>query len=150
MIYLGSDHAGFELKQEVKKYLEASGREVKDLGNTKLVPDDDYPDFSFAVGEAIRGDFGSYGILVCGSSHGACMAVNKVRGVRASSCMTAEDAKKTREDNNANVLCLSGWNMKIDDAKPIVDTFLDTPFSDAERHHRRVGKITDYEEKHLQ
>lgn len=149
MIYLGSDHAGFKLKQAVKKYLDELEKEHKDLGNTKLEETDDYPDFGFAVGEAIKGDFGSYGILVCGSAQGVCMAANKVHGVRAAIVTTAEEAKKTREHNNANVLCLSGWNQTIDDVKPIIDAFLNTPFSDEERHHRRVGKITDYEEQHF-
>jgi len=149
MIYLGSDHAGFELKQAVKKYLDELDKEYEDLGNTKLDKTDDYPDYGFAVAEAIRNNFGSYGILICGSSQGVCMAANKVQGVRAASVGTMEDAKKTRAHNNANILCLSGWHQTIDDVKPIIEAFLNTPFSDEERHHRRVNKLTDYEQKHL-
>lgn len=150
MIYLGSDHAGFELKQAVKGYLDKQEVAFEDLGNKELDKDDDYPDYGFAVAEAIRKEFGSYGILICGSAVGVCIAANKVPGVRAVSAHDAETARLSREHNNANVLCLSGWNQKIDDVIPLIDAFLKTPFSDEERHHRRVGKITNYEESHLQ
>lgn len=149
MIYLGSDHAGFELKQDVMRYLKKLEVEYEDLGNTELDKTDDYPDYGFAVAEAIRRQFGSYGILICGSAQGVCIAANKVPGVRAAAVKTVEEARLIREHNNANVLCLSGWNQTSDDVKPLIDAFLGTPFSDEERHHRRVGKITDYEESHL-
>lgn len=149
MIYLGSDHAGYELKQDVKRYLASVEAECEDLGDKELDKNDDYPDYGFAVAEAIRRDFGSYGILICGSSQGVCIAANKVPGVRAVSVKSVEEARLTREHNNANVLCLSGWNQDIDDVKPLIETFLKTPFSDEERHHRRVGKITGYEEAHI-
>lgn len=145
MVYLGSDHAGFELKQEVKRVLDEMEEPYEDLGNTELDPTDDYPDYGIAVGKAISGNFGSYGVLICGSSQGVCIAANKVHGVRAAPVKDEEEARKVREHNNANVLCLSGWNQKPEDVNPIIRAFLKTPFSDEERHHRRVKKITDYE-----
>lgn len=149
MIYIGSDHAGYELKQDVMKFLEKSEIEYRDLGNKKFDKDDDYPDYGFAVGEAIRKEFGTYGILICGSAQGVTIAANKVAGVRAAHVKTVEEARLIREHNNANILCLSGWEQTLADVEPLIDTFLKTPFTDEERHHRRVGKITDYEESHL-
>ena len=145
MIYIGSDHAGFDLKQDIKKILKELDEQFEDLGNEIKEPADDYPDFGLAVGKAIQDDFGSYGILVCGSAQGVCIAANKVLGVRAVNVRSAEEAQKTREHNNANVLCLSGWKQSSEDVRPIIEKFLRTPFSDEDRHHRRVQKITDYE-----
>lgn len=146
MIYLGSDHAGHELKLEIAAYLEERGLDFRDLGNAVNDPDDDYPDYAFAVAEAVAEKADSFGILACGSSQGVCMAANKVKGVRAAPVSTLEEARLTREHNAANVLCLSGWNTTISEAKPVIDTFLSTEFTGEERHVRRLGKISDYEE----
>lgn len=146
MIYLGSDHAGHELKLEIATHLEERGEEYRDLGNTFNDPEDDYPDFAFAVAEAVAADADSFGILVCGSAQGVCMAANKVKGVRAAAVTTPEDARLTREHNAANVLCLSGWKRTIEEAGPIVDTFITTEFSGEERHVRRLTKISEYED----
>jgi len=145
MIYLGSDHAGFGLKQEVKKILEELGESHRDLGNVELDQNDDYPDYAFAVGEAVAGEPGSFGILVCGSAEGVCVAANKVRGVRAVYVEKSEEAAKTREHNDANILCLSGWTQTPVEARPIIATFIGTPFSGEERHVRRLEKISNYE-----
>lgn len=146
MIYLGSDHAGHELKLEIASYLKERGREFKDLGNTISDPDDDYPDFAFAVAEGVAADADAFGILACGSAQGVCMAANKVKGIRAAAVATPEDARMTREHNAANVLCLSGWNRTIDEVKPIIDAFLTTEFTNEERHVRRLAKISEYED----
>lgn len=146
MIYLGADHAGFELKEEVARHLRAEGLEFEDRGAAELDPDDDYPDYAFEVGEAVAADPDGIGILVCGSSEGVCIAANKVKGVRAVSVPNAEVATLARQHNDANVLCLSGWNQTIEEAEPIIDAFLDTPASEELRHLRRVGKIDAYEE----
>ncbi|HTK60581.1 MAG TPA: RpiB/LacA/LacB family sugar-phosphate isomerase [Candidatus Baltobacteraceae bacterium] len=146
MIYLGSDHAGHELKLEVAAYLEERGLEYRDLGNTFNDPDDDYPDFAFAVAEAVAAEDDAFGILACGSAEGVCMAANKVKGIRAAPITTPDMARLTREHNDANVLCLSGWNQTIDGAKPVIDAFLTTQFTDEERHVRRLNKISEYEE----
>lgn len=146
MIFLGSDHAGHELKLEIAAYLKERGLEFRDLGNTINDPDDDYPDYAFAVAEAVTRDADAFGILVCGSAQGVCMAANKVRGVRAAPVTTPEEARLTREHNAANVLCLSGWNRTIEEAGPIIDAFLTTEFTEEERHMRRLTKIKEYEE----
>ena len=145
MIYLGSDHAGFELKQEVARLLRVAGEDVTDLGALELDPDDDYPDYAFAVGQAVAENPEAKGILVCGSAQGVCIAANKVKGIRAVAVTNAEDAARTREHNDANVLCLSGWSLSPDDVAPIVEAFLGTDFTGEERHLRRLGKIVEYE-----
>jgi ribose 5-phosphate isomerase B len=147
MIYLGSDHAGFELKQEIDRTLEAADQAFTDLGPDELDPEDDYPDYAFAVGQAVSEDPDAFGILVCGSAQGVCIAANKVNGVRAVAVTSAQDAERAREHNDANVLCLSGWNLKIADVAPIIDAFISTKFSGEERHMRRIAKILDYEEE---
>lgn len=146
MIYIGSDHAGHALKLEIATYLEQRGLEFKDLGNTISDPDDDYPDFAFDVAEGVAADQDSFGILTCGSAEGVCIAANKVRGIRAAPVTTPDMARLTREHNDANVLCLSGWNQTIEGAKPIIDAFLSTEFTGEERHVRRLTKISEYED----
>lgn len=141
MIYLGSDHAGFKLKQQVKKYLDKEKIKYEDLGNLKYDKNDDYPDYGYKVAKAVAKDEKSKGILVCGSSYGVCIVANKIKGVRAVSIANVRDAKLSREHNNANVLCLSGWNTKLKDAQKIINTWLKTNFSKAKRHQRRVKKI---------
>jgi len=146
MIYIGSDHAGHELKLEIAAYLEQLKLDFRDLGNTINDPDDDYPDYAFAVAEAVTKEEGAFGILVCGSSQGVCMAANKVKGIRAAPVSTPEEARRTREHNAANVLCLAGWSTTIEEAMPVIDAFVSTEFSGEERHLRRLTKITEYED----
>ena len=141
-IYLSADHAGFKLKEQIKKYLEKKYN-VSDLGAFKFEKTDDYPDFAAKVAKKVS--VGGMGILFCGSSHGVCIAANKIRGARAVAVSNIRDAKLTREHNDANVLCLSGWNLKLDAAKKIIDAWLKTEFSGEERHARRVGKIKQLE-----
>jgi ribose 5-phosphate isomerase B len=145
MIYLGSDHAGFELKEDIARVLEESNQEFVDLGPEELDPDDDYPDYAFAVGQAVADDPEALGILACGSAQGMCIAANKVKGVRAVAVADIEDAIKTRQHNDANVLCVSGWNQSIETVEPVIDAFLSTDFTGEERHMRRLGKIVEYE-----
>ena len=147
MIYLGSDHAGFTLKQAVKKILDGLGETYEDLGNALEDPTDDYPDYAFKVGEAVAKKSDSYGILVCGSAQGVCIAANKVQGVRAVYVASPAEAQKTREHNDANVLCLSGWNQTPDEARTIIAMFLGTRFTGEERHVRRIEKISAYESR---
>jgi len=142
-IYLGADHAGFKLKEQVKEYLNKKGYSVSDLGALALEKNDDYPDYAAKV--ARRSSAGGMGILFCGSSHGVCIAANKIRGARAVAVSNVRDAKLTREHNNANVLCLSGWNLSFLSAKKIVDAWVKTDFSGGERHVRRIRKIEKLE-----
>jgi len=144
MIYLGGDHAGFKLKKEITEYLKSVGYKVTDLGNKKLDPKDDYPDYGFRVGLAVAAA-GSKGILFCGSAEGVCIAANKVAGVRAVNPASVKLAKLSREHNDANVLCLSGWYTKPAAAKKIIAVWLKTKFSKEKRHLRRVKKISKFE-----
>ena len=140
IIYVGADHAGFKLKEKIKPYLEKLGYQVKDFGNWVFDKKDDYPDFAHKVALAVK-KTKNPGILFCGSSEGMCIAANKVKGIRAVSIDSVKLAKKTRTDDDANVLCLSGWYLKPDLAKKIIKVWLGTKFSKAKRHVRRLNKI---------
>lgn len=140
MIAIGSDHGGFALKQEVIKYLEAHGLDYKDYGcyDTKSV---DYPDYAKEVCDAIVSKACDRGILICGTGIGISIAANKREGIRAALCHDCFSAKATREHNNANVLALGGRIVGDELALMIIDIFLNTPFSNDERHIRRIDKI---------
>jgi ribose 5-phosphate isomerase B len=143
-IYIASDHGGYELKENLKPFLLESGFEVVDKGNTKLDQDDDYPDFVIPLAEEVSQQNG-LGIVIGRTGAGEAIAANKVKGVRAVVCMTKDQAQKAREKNHANVLALGADYIDISQAKEIVNTFIETQFSDEERHTRRVNKITSYE-----
>lgn len=145
-IFLGSDHGGYELKEKVKAWLTEWGYELIDCGNTAFDAEDDYPDFAFRVGENVVKEPGSIGILACRSAGGMIIAANKVQGARAVAAFDETSARHCREHNNANILGLSGNWTGDAQAKQIVKTFVDTPFSEEDRHKRRVGKIVEYEE----
>lgn len=140
MIAIGSDHGGFLLKQEVIKYLEANKIEYKDYGcyDESSV---DYPDFAKQVCKAVVNEECDKGILICGTGIGISMAANKVKGIRAALCHDCFSAKATREHNDANVLALGGRIVGVELALMIVDIFLNTEFSNDERHIRRIDKI---------
>jgi ribose 5-phosphate isomerase B len=146
-VYLGSDHAGFEAKEKVKAFLETAGYSVADLGDLDYNQSDDYPDYAFKVGEAVVAEPGSLGVLLCGSGTGICIAANKVKGVRAAYIESREHAVAARNDDDSNIIVLD--DLTFDPVKdfPTLETFLTTPFSNAERHVRRIGKITEYENK---
>lgn len=148
-IYLGSDHAGYKLKQSVKSYLDSLHIPYTDLGNLELDAADDYPDYALAVGRAVTGDRGSRGIVMCGSAMGVCIAANKIRGIRATPVFTTREAQLSREHNDANVLCLSGWDTSAAKAKAIIRTWLKTDFSGHQRHVRRLAKIKKLEAAEL-
>ncbi|OPL12073.1 MAG: hypothetical protein AVO34_02365 [Firmicutes bacterium ML8_F2] len=145
MIYLGADHAGFNLKEELKKYLEELGHEYEDLGNKKLELEDDYPDFASAVAEKTVENNGQ-GILICATGFGMAMAANKMKGVRAAVCWDDFTALQSREHNNANVLCLGSKIVDSETAKKIVRIWIKTEFSGDERHVRRLNKIEEMEQ----
>jgi ribose 5-phosphate isomerase B len=145
MLYLGADHAGFKLKEQIIKYLQSQKVKFTDLGNLELDKNDDYPDFGFKVAKAVAKDKGSKGILICGTSFGVCVVANKVKGIGAVSISNVKDAKLSRQHNDANVLCLSGWDLKFPLAQKIIKTWFDTKFSNAPRHKRRLAKIKKYE-----
>lgn len=146
-IYTASDHGGYQYKEKLKKYLNEQGYEVEDIGAHGLNPDDDYPDFVFPLAERVSKDPGSLGIALGRSGNGEAIAANKIKGIRAALCVNGEMAQKAREHNNANILSLGADYVSLKDAKKVVETFLKTPFSNADRHKRRLEKITRYEEK---
>jgi len=143
-IYIGADHAGFKQKQGLKKFLQQQGYKVIDLGAHKLKPKDDYPVYAYSVAKAVAGGKGK-GILVCGSAEGICVAANKVKGIRAVPVWTLKNAILSRQHNDANILCLSGWELSLAHAKKITKAWLETPFSGETRHVRRIKEITKIE-----
>ncbi len=142
MIALGSDHGGYELKQEVIKYLEEKNIAFKDMGCYSK-ESCDYPDFAKQVAKEVAGGNSQYGILICGTGIGISISANKVKGIRAALCHDCFSAQATREHNNANVLVFGGRIIGSGLAVKIVDTFLNTPFSNDERHIRRINKIEE-------
>jgi ribose 5-phosphate isomerase B len=139
-IYIGSDHAGYELKQAMKKYFDKERILSVDLGNHEYEKTDDYPDFAVLVAKKIVKEK-TLGILFCGSGHGMGIAANKVKGVRAACVSNVLDAKMSKLHNDTNILCLSGENLKPSKAKKIIKVWLTTQFSNAARHKRRIEKI---------
>jgi ribose 5-phosphate isomerase B len=138
-IAIGSDHAGFEYKQNLKRFLERNGYEVKDFG-THSTESTDYPDFAHPVAEAIEKNQFEMGVLICGSANGVAMAANKHKGVRAAICWLEEIAALARHHNNANIVCLPARFVSYELAEKITDRFLHESFEGG-RHERRVNKI---------
>lgn len=137
---MACDHAGYELKEELKAYIEAKGIEVKDFG-THSSDSVDYPDYAHQVGAAInRGDY-RRGIVICGSGNGVQMTVNKYPNVRCALCWIPEIAHLARQHNDANIISLPARFITLETAKEIIDEYLNTPFEGG-RHQRRVEKIS--------
>lgn len=137
---LGCDHGGYELMQEVIAHLEKRGIKYKNFG-TYSKESCDYPEFAQAVAHAVADGLCEKGILICGTGIGISIAANKVPGIRAALCHDCFSARATREHNNANILAMGGRVVGAGLALDIVDLFLDTPFSEDERHIRRIKKI---------
>ena len=146
MIALGSDHAGFELKQVIIKHLEERKIEYKDFG-TYTEDSCDYAVYAEKTARAVADGECRLGLLFCGTGVGISMAANKVRGIRAACCSDKFSAEMTRLHNNANMLCLGGRVVTPEQAIELVDVFLDTKFSGDERHVRRIAQITDLENR---
>ena len=142
MIAIGSDHGGFELKKEVMAHLDARGLEYKDFG-TYSDASCDYPVYGKAVAKAVASGECERGIIICGTGIGISIAANKVHGIRAALCGDCFSAEATRQHNDANFLALGARVVGPGLALKIVDTFLDTPFSNGERHIRRIEMIED-------
>lgn len=144
-IAMGSDHAGFELKEAVKRWLVAEGHQVEDVG-THSAESTDYPPYAEQAARLVTGGDADRGVLVCGSGNGVAIAANKVRGIRAINAHDTREAEMSRRHNDANVVTLSGQRLDAEQAKGIVSTFLDTEF-DGGRHERRVKEIEEIEER---
>jgi len=144
-VYLGSDHAGFELKGALIDWLTKAGHEAIDCGPSSYDPADDYPPYVMRAANSAVNDPGSLGIVIGGSGNGEQMASNKIRGVRAALAFSDETARLARFHNDANVLSLGAREYPIDAAVGFAKVFVETPFSGAERHARRLAEIAAYE-----
>jgi ribose 5-phosphate isomerase B len=144
-VYLGSDHAGFELKTHLANYLGSRGYDVVDVGPHRFDPDDDYPAYCIATGLRVVEDDGSLGVVIGGSGNGEQIAANKVIGVRAALAWNLETARLAREHNNANVVAVGARQHPLDEATALVEVFLSTAFSEDERHARRIAQLAEYE-----
>ncbi|EKD22868.1 MAG: hypothetical protein ACD_83C00222G0003 [uncultured bacterium] len=144
MIYIGSDHRGFKIKEKIKVLLDKKKLDYKDLGTNSDNAPSDYPDYAQKVGQNISGA-SDRGILVCYTGTGMCMAANKIKGIRASVVWNVFTAKRSREDNDTNVLCLPAKYITNKNLEKIIDSWLETKFSTEERHIRRLEKINKIE-----
>jgi ribose 5-phosphate isomerase B len=144
-VYLGSDHAGFELKQHLVDRLRERGDDPVDLGPMIFDPEDDYPPFCLHAAARVVGDPGSLGIVIGGSGNGEQIAANKVPGVRAALAWSEETARLARQHNDANVVAIGARMHSLDEAWQIALAFLDTPFSGEPRHQRRIDQVMEYE-----
>jgi len=146
-IYLGADHQGFAMKQQVFAHLAKQQYEVEDIGDKELDPDDDFPEFAQMAALKVIGDEDPdpRAILICSGGQGMCMAANRFRGIRASVIWDATEARITRNDNDSNVLCLPSRILEKDEKewKDIIDTWLKTPFAGAPRYKRRNAQIDE-------
>ena len=142
MIALGADHGGYEIKEAVKKYLEEKGIEYKDFG-TYSTDSVDYPRYAYPVAKAVSSKECELGILCCGTGIGISITSNKIKGIRAALCSDTFSAHATREHNDANILAMGARVVGEGLALDIVDTFLETEFSNDERHIRRINQIED-------
>ena len=161
-IFLGADHAGWELKEEIKSQLEKQGWSLEDLSHSVFDPQDDYPAIAFRVAEKVKETKEARGILICGSGIGMAISANKIKGIRAAKISSPEEAFFARQHNDLNVLCLAGrkWRGKLQEksweaqgefqpvtwkeVERIVHFFLHVPFARG-RHQRRVNQILQYE-----
>ncbi|MCL3860320.1 ribose-5-phosphate isomerase [Actinotalea sp. K2] len=144
-IHIAADHAGYELKVHLVEHLRAGGHDVVDHGAHSYDPQDDYPSFCFAAGEAVVAEPGSLGVVIGGSGNGEQIAANKVPGVRSALAWSVETARLGRQHNDANVVALGARQHSVDESTEIVETFLAEPFSGDARHQRRIDQLAAYE-----
>lgn len=148
MIYIGSDHRGFKLKEKLHSWLEDEGYEVADIGAREHDKDDDYPVFAGRLGRSVVKDANGRGVLLCGSGVGAVAAVNKLDGIRGSVGFNKEQVAAGRHDDDMNVLVIAADYINEKKAQELVRVFLETEFdSETERYQRRIDQITELEEK---
>jgi ribose 5-phosphate isomerase B len=140
-IVMGADHAGFEMKEQFRQELAQAGHQVIDAGAYAFVKTDDYPDFAAAVGQAVASGQAARGILICGSGVGACIAANKVKGVRACLCHDIYSATQGVEHDDMNVLCLGSLIVGPALARKLIDGFLTAEFQPEPRFQRRLDKV---------
>lgn len=148
-VYLGADHAGFELKQAIVDHLRQGGHEPVDCGAFTYDAQDDYPAFCIAAAEKTVADPGSLGIVLGGSGNGEQIAANKVPGARCALAWSVETAQLARQHNNAQLIGIGGRMHTLEEAIAIVDAFLTTPWSEEPRHQRRIDILAEYESTHV-
>ncbi|MFI5265465.1 MAG: RpiB/LacA/LacB family sugar-phosphate isomerase [Candidatus Levyibacteriota bacterium] len=144
-VYLGTDHAGFEYKEKIKPILEKLGYEPVDCGAFSYNKDDDYPDFCAEAARKVASDSGSFGIVFGKSGAGECMVANKIKGIRAFLAVNERNVQLAREHNDANVMSIGFDFIKEEELEKLLEVFLKTPFTNEERHVRRINKIKDIE-----
>ena len=145
-IGFASDHRGYKLKKELINELKKENYEIIDYG-TDSEESTDYPDYAFKLGENVAKKNVDFGVAICGSGIGISIACNKVKGIRCAKVTTKEEAEVTRIDNDSNIVAF-GEKTSFEDALEIVKTFINTEFSNLEKHQRRINKIKKYEEEH--
>jgi ribose 5-phosphate isomerase B len=148
-VAIGADHGGYELKVELLPWLEEHGHEILDLGAHDLDPDDDYPDYAEAVAGVVTSGDAQRGIVICGSGVGACIAANKVPGVRACLCHDTYSAHQGVEHDDMNVLCLGARVVGVELAQELIEAFLNAGFIDEGRFRRRLEKVLAIEAKFM-
>ncbi len=148
-IFIGADHRGFSLKEDIKTYLLSKGYVVTDVGAHELNLDDDYPDIALLVANEVAKDLNNRGILICGSAMGMDVVANKVKGIRATVAYSKISAQHARQNDNISIISLAGDILKVREAQEIVDIFLSTSFSGEERYLRRLQKIADIENQNF-
>ena len=141
---IAADHGGYEMKQKMYILLNAKGHQVVDFGNLQYEKDDDYPDFAIPLARAVADGFVERGVLLCGSGIGASIAANKIEGVRAAVCHDDFSARQGVEDDDMNILCIGGLTTGVAVAWDCVKSFLAAKFSGAERHRRRLAKVSAF------
>lgn len=144
-IYIGSDHRGFELKGQLIEWLKANSYSVVDCGNTRHDPQDDYPDFAFPTAESVAKNSDSLGVVLCGSGVGVSVAANKIKGIICGLIASSKQIESAKGDDNCNMIALPVDFVTQEEAIHIVKTFIETPFSQGERHVRRLAKIQSKE-----
>lgn len=144
-IFVAADHNGYQFKQELTDFLTRSGHEVVDEGDTKLVPEDDFPQFAGRAMNAMLAESGPdvRAVLICGSGQGMCIAANRFKGIRACLCHDVQEARTARNDDDCNVLCLPSRLMTEKQAEPIISAWLHTPFAGADRFKRRIRELDE-------
>jgi len=146
-VAIGADHAGFELKGEIVRWLESEGHQVKDLGAHVLDPEDDYPDSAVAVADSLCSGETERGIIICGSGVGACITANKVRGIRACLCQDTYTARQGVEHDDMNVVCIGGRVIGTELTKAVLEAFLEASFIPEPRFQRRLDKLAQVEQR---
>jgi ribose 5-phosphate isomerase B len=144
MIYIASDHGGFKTKIKLVKFLQKKGYKITDFGPTTFNPEDDYPDYVIPLAKQVS-KTKNFGIVICRNGQGVCIATNKVKGVRAVTGFSKKEAITTRKDDNANILCIPADYLTFLQITTIATNWLKTEFSGAQRHKRRLRKISKIE-----